>query len=438
MRSLYQLHNFYYKAFRPEPNAVAYHLIHTVTALAKVLQETFHPQDASPEPCANPAINEHRASSSSAYLKHAVTQKEEAVVTAITRAFMSLLHGLKVVARRETATTAGTIFSGVSIGEKTYQGAVVYHYASFLQSVVTTMAEIAKADAKSLLISNDLSGQNTTPSPTKSTRFPKKTKSSAARSNTPFATGLSKDTVSIAPSHPTLALLTRLLSTIVESLDPVVSAHNHVFEGYLYLLMQKLGQNLYLFTFGNTRGDDLEAEIRNTTLGTDSAPLPKAESGSHEAEVSVVTAKFLAPYLIALLRRCLPAASSHLSTATNTSSKQKTGQPPVTADKALLSHAALTRLQRTLVRDVFGPDPSSPHRKNCLRFPVLPSVDIAFPGSATSNSAQDLEMQPAQGKKTKGKGKKAEERSVNDWFREELWTLLGWEILGEEIDWAKI
>ncbi|KAI7363852.1 hypothetical protein KC336_g21538, partial [Hortaea werneckii] len=141
---------------------------------------------------------------------------------------------------------------------------------------------------------------------------------------------------------------------------------------------------------------------------------PPQESKLHRDEPGLQQAKLEAPYLIHLLARLMNAAPAHLGAIIST----KTGKPKQANNKGSMKGAlvlaAKDRLQRTLINCMFGTegvDAQSP-LMDCLKMPMAPSTPLPMP--------------------------KVKEAEVQEWFKEEVWRLLGWEVLSKEGDWEVI
>lgn len=207
---------------------------------------------------------------------------------------------------------------------------------------------------------------------------------------------------------PTLILYTTFLTGIMDMLDPKNEANRALFEGLAFCVLESLGSRMYHSVFGHTRGESIEAEIlqshsRDDT--SDSEPSPSSDQQNNLKQL-----RLEAPYLITLMDRVMAAAPSFLGAATSA----KTGKPKNAHSRASMKGAlaieAKDCLQRTLVTCMFGGDDgmSSDPFAECLKMPV-DKGPISIP--------------------------KVKEADVQDWFKEELWRLLGWEILSKEGDW---
>lgn len=292
---------------------------------------------------------------------------------AATRAVVSLISGLN---RLTNAADGAEV-----------QGRVIYAYARMFSELIEALGE-----ASSCEITKPLAGSEQRPSTSKG----KKRSEHAKPANL-------KD-------RPTLNTLTAFLCGILDLLDPKVEAHANLFEAFAYTVLNKLGSRLYTLVFGHARAPTLEAEIARANE-PDKAEDPSQASTLHRNEVELQQAALEAPYLIHLLTRLMNAAPAHLGAIIST----KTGKPKQANNKGSMKGAlALTakdRLQRTLVNCMFGiegVDDQSP-LLDCLKMPTAPDTPLPMP--------------------------KVKEVEVQEWFKEEVWRLLGWEVLSKEGGW---
>ena len=183
--------------------------------------------------------------------------------------------------------------------------------------------------------------------------------------------------------------MARLLNTMASSLNPGCPGHQDLLEGFLFILLNRVGKLLCMFVF-----QDLKLR---TDLRADSTkiPLPGGLTALDLNDNSLCSAEMEAKCLIWLLERSL--AVLHSFTSSPSASRD--------SDGSILFVANLKeRLQSTLLQAVFGTD--STWAKSLQR-PALTDEDL-----------RNLQL-PSQDP----------DQSVPDWFTQEVWKLLGWEIL---------
>ena len=267
------------------------------------------------------------------------------------------------------------------------QGRVIYAYVQMFSNLVEALGEASSRELR-----KPLARSEERPSTSKG----KKKSENAKPANL-------KD-------KPTLNALTSFLCGILDLLDPKTEAHGSLFEGFAYAVLNKLGSRLYTLVFGHARASTLEAEIVRANAPEETEDSSQTSVPHHDC-LELQQAKLEAPYLIHLLGRVMNAAPAHLGAVIST----KTGKPKQANNKGsmkgALALAAKDRLQRTLVNCMFGTegvDAVSP-LLDCLKMPAAPSTPLPMP--------------------------KVKEAEVQDWFKEEVWRLLGWEVLAKEGDW---
>ena len=207
---------------------------------------------------------------------------------------------------------------------------------------------------------------------------------------------------------PTLNALASLLSGIIKQLDPKQDPHKDIFEGFLFCILSHLGSRIYTVNFLHPRAEDVMEELEAASDESDTEkttfnPVPTA----------VRQAQLEAPYLIHLLKQSIALMPSFLNptASTSKSAKIKPNPKPGSITKATLGLAAKERLQATLVSAIFGCasiGEDSDLFVECLRMPAAGGSGVTVP--------------------------RVKETEVGEWFQGEVWRLLGWEILGLEMN----
>ena len=301
----------------------------------------------------------------------------KAVLTACSRATHTLI-------------TAFTRFSHIAGGAE-LQGHVTYAYVQMYRKLHDLFAqvaakELAKSSSGEIFMSLDKKKQS--PSKVK----PKPPKLLNIRDNA------------------NLNLFTKLLCGVVDMLQAKTDAHTSLFEGFAYVVLEVLGSRLYTVSFGHARGSTIGEEIKagNTVLEMESSTY---DSSLNPNKTQVGLAKLEAPYLVHLLTHIMNAAPAHLGAIVSSNigkAKQANNKGSM---KGALAIAAKERLQRTLVNCMFGAEEEDENDlfKDCLRMPTFDKSILPMP--------------------------KVKQAEVQEWFKEEVWVRLGWEILARESDW---
>ncbi|KAF2269787.1 hypothetical protein CC78DRAFT_564477 [Lojkania enalia] len=232
-------------------------------------------------------------------------------------------------------------------------------------------------------------------------------------SSTNYNANRPKASVSTKESNPsrTIAQFVNAIVAYLNKSDPI---HREIFEGFLFILLEQVGKRLYYCVFGRNRNATLRADI--ALPPNDHLP---AVAARNETESLAVKLEALA--LIAILERAIALAPYHLNARTVSSSSTSsrtnkstalahslTSKALPTASKVPLSMHAKERLQRTLINCMWGEEEQDEF-SDALRMPArlggLPNVP------------------------------KMNERDVGDWFEEEVWRLVGLDLLESRIQW---
>jgi hypothetical protein len=181
---------------------------------------------------------------------------------------------------------------------------------------------------------------------------------------------------------PSLQGLSQLAKGLIESLRDTAStcqSHAQILEGAVYHLLHRLGEAAHELLLDGPRNDDIENEMQNLPLSDDRLLDPV-----RQAEMRGVLTS--APLLLESLRKAVTDLN---------------GMP--------LAGTARLRLQRTLIDRIFGPGTRG----------VEASQDVLRLPKAFGEPPKAIETVCTEAIKTK-----------TDSFEAELWTLIGWDILG--------
>ncbi|KAF2758897.1 hypothetical protein EJ05DRAFT_484992 [Pseudovirgaria hyperparasitica] len=256
---------------------------------------------------------------------------------------------------------------------------VVYCCARMFQ--VALKAIVDSAESKAARSSIDTTGTGSQLGKTK----PK------SRQNTPQAQDLGR-------------AITQFLNACLSALDPSQSSHRDIFEALMYVLLERVGRRIYCCTFSHERGQSVDDDIR---LGG---------SGCASDEQGAKSLAYEAPYLISILEKSFslapqllgPVITSMQRTKTAVRGKQSTASKTTSVPKVLLHTHAKELLQQTLVNGIFGSNEGTT-ADNCLHKPLPSSKIPTVPHEYETHTA--------------------------DWFRQQVWQVVGWGILGREADW---
>ncbi|EMF15929.1 uncharacterized protein SEPMUDRAFT_38996 [Sphaerulina musiva SO2202] len=208
--------------------------------------------------------------------------------------------------------------------------------------------------------------------------------------------------------NPTMSLYTTFLGNLLDMLDPRVEANQALFEGFTYCILDQLGKSLYSVVFGHSRAPDLELELKLDDGVLHDGAASEASALQQEDEERKQT-KLEAPYLLHLLNRIMIAAPAHFGNVHGVKNgKAKSNRAPA---KNMLARSAKECLQRTLVHAIFGTENVNDDDpfKECLKMPTSVGGPLSMP--------------------------KVKEADVLEYFKEEVWRCVGWDILAKEGDW---
>lgn len=213
----------------------------------------------------------------------------------------------------------------------------------------------------------------------------------------------------------TILNLCNLLLALAFTLDFAVHSDRAILEGLLFFLLRRVGTALKIFVFD----DDYPADFLGPTV-----PGSQVLASTSEHEEGRRYAEACAPYLIHLFERIIPFAKRDfdLSTFAPVAAFHPPSPPlTVTPCKPSSLHTIpIKTLQSTLLHAVFGTAHSSE-----LPNTLSPSVSA---GAEAGGSGLDL---PAGYDEAASSG----ERGVGEWFKMEVWRILGWDILAGCVAW---
>jgi hypothetical protein len=361
---LYKTHRFL-KDRAPDKDAVCRSLIEIARAAGAVISSASKFDD--------------RAASS---LKGAMTSVEQdtsglsSVIKACARAFTSILVGLQQIQSDD--------------GEQRRAALVVFECVRFFKEVFESMGKAALVTAQARITS---------------------TSGASVKSSTPRA-GPAKET-----SSTCLRMLAQFLIAIVSYLDKNDAYHREMFEGFLFLLLERVGKKLFFCCFGRNKCATTEGDIAFPAESRDA-------HASLRQEAEVLAVRLEVPALVSILERAIALAPNHLnlrpdtsSTSLRTSSRTSasirhtrsvTSKALPAAAKVPLSTHAKKRLQRTMIQCMFD-GAVNDEFVNVLRMPPhlgnLPSLPIV------------------------------DEQETDEWFAAEVWRLLGADLLESQIAW---
>jgi hypothetical protein len=219
-----------------------------------------------------------------------------------------------------------------------------------------------------------------------------------------------------APSKPKESVparsLAHFLTGIIGLLEKTNVMHQQIFDAFVFLLLERASQRLYYCTFGEHRNAiiNMDHELVNERRDVLDKSQQEQENLTIHLEVKA---------LVLILERAMGLAPHHMN---QTSAHAKSKSPNrigrtlsmkslASAPKTRLSAIAKDRLQRTFVSCMYGS-----------------KVDDEFLDVLTK-------PMPAMRVGTLPNTAKIEDKDVEQWYKEEIWRLVGWDILARENGW---
>ncbi|PGH04599.1 hypothetical protein GX51_03432 [Blastomyces parvus] len=208
----------------------------------------------------------------------------------------------------------------------------------------------------------------------------------------------------------TLRLFSHFLASMILSLNPVKPQENSLLEGFLFSLLEHVGRTLCLFVFKELHSN---SDLR---LNPAKLPMPgnfdKEYPGKGEMAIAQRAAECEARHLIWILERAI-AFTDQFERPNDAMNGDlvltEIGLPKGPPSQGLLQRAR-TKLQNTLLKGIFGEN--EPEFRDSLKMPEKPSYSL--PEVSFGRSFDSAEIDPA------------------GWFTQEVWQLVGWDVLVDE------
>ncbi|KAF1918578.1 hypothetical protein BDU57DRAFT_444161 [Ampelomyces quisqualis] len=358
--ALYSTHKLC-RATDRDGEALCHHLVRTSSALGKVVRVVAHnyehlSRQGRRTPGAQ-SLSEDRSDFSQA-------------LTIVARAFMSVLVGM-------------TKMTEASGDER-------------LSSLV--VCELAEA-FKATLLAIELSACATANTASKEPPSTKKGKAKAS------------DKV-VRESVPARSLAHFLIG-LMGLLDKTNVIHQRIFDGFAFLLLERVGRRLYYCTFGCHRSAAMDDELTPVP-----EPIESADIARQDADALGIRLELRA--LVLILERAMGLAPHHMNPPSNRTVRNPTSnrlgrtlsmKTLPAAPKGRLSSLAKDRLQRTLINCMYGRDDDDEFLDVLIK--PVPAIRIA--------SLQNVA--------------KIDDGDVEQWYKEEVWRLVGWDIMAREGGW---
>lgn len=210
---------------------------------------------------------------------------------------------------------------------------------------------------------------------------------------------------------PAARAIAHLLIGFLGFLDKTNTDHQKLFDGFVFVLLERVGKQLYYCTFGRHRSTTIEANIL-------SAPEAKDATKNTKPDCAELAIHLEVKALVLILERTMGMAPNHMNPQASRTVKTPdlltrtlSIKNLATNSRARLSPIAKARLQRTLITCMYG-DAVEDEFLDVLTKPV-PAMRLG--------SLQDVA--------------KIEDKNVKEWYKQEIWRLVGWDVLAKEGGW---
>ncbi|KAL6711438.1 hypothetical protein ACN47E_004372 [Coniothyrium glycines] len=223
--------------------------------------------------------------------------------------------------------------------------------------------------------------------------------------------GKSKNSKSAIKESAPARSVAHLLIGFLGLLDKTDADHQRLFDGFTFMLLDRAAKQLYYCTFGQHRSTCVEDNIMPPANAVSPEEIAKQDADALGMRLEVKA-------LVLILERAMGLAPNHMNPQ-NVRSTKGSDHPirtlsmknlPVVS-RARLSPLAKDRLQRTLVACMYGSN-TDDEFLDILTKPV-PTMRL---GSLPNVG-------------------KVDDADVHEWYKQEVWRLVGWDILAKEDGW---
>ncbi|KAL9609688.1 MAG: hypothetical protein Q9167_005571 [Letrouitia subvulpina] len=187
----------------------------------------------------------------------------------------------------------------------------------------------------------------------------------------------------------------RLLISLIATLDSKRQADQDILDGFLYFVLTKVGEMMKSFVFGLEGNESL-------TEGLDpvfNQGIPSSNTVSESTDAVRAISESQVPYVVWILENAMATATQPFGVPKTPSSQGRIRQ-------GILSEKAKMKFQHTLLKSIFGSQ--AEELADSIQQPRNPSVDLG-----------SVSMAPQPG--------------IVDWFKAEVWRIVGWDFLKDSI-----
>lgn len=260
-------------------------------------------------------------------------------------------------------------------------GMVVYHIVVLYESILNALQEECKATTEQ------------TPSGTTGrAKKPKPAQSAESKKPAPIRLPMIMST----PDSDLAAQFASLLNHMAIALDIACARHQALLEGFLFVLLSRVGELLSNFVF-----QDIQARP-DLFANPAKLPVPAGLLGIGVNDHSQRAARLEAKHVISTLERTVAVMNTSRSPS-SARILQSDG------DSKILTRGLRKQLQNTLLQAVFGESPKWKNTLQAVSQPDQEGLEKLLNHSPTS------------------------EQATPDWFIQEVWRIIGWELLEKRL-----
>ncbi|KAL9037800.1 MAG: hypothetical protein Q9214_005541, partial [Letrouitia sp. 1 TL-2023] len=187
----------------------------------------------------------------------------------------------------------------------------------------------------------------------------------------------------------------RLLVSLIATLDSKRQADKDIQDGFLYFVLTKVGKMMRSFVFG-LEGNESLAEGIDPVFDQG---MPSSNKVSESTRVVRAISESQVPYVVWILENAMATVTRPFGVPITPSSQGRIRQ-------GILSEKAKMKFQHTLLKSIFGSQ--GEEFIGSIQQPRNPGVDLG---------SMSMALQPG----------------IVDWFKAEVWRIVGWDLLKDTI-----
>ncbi|KKZ63638.1 hypothetical protein EMCG_02079 [[Emmonsia] crescens] len=208
----------------------------------------------------------------------------------------------------------------------------------------------------------------------------------------------------------TLNLFTNFLASMILSLNPIRPQENGLLEGFLFVILEHVGKTLCLFVFKELHSNP------NLRLSPTKLPMPGNFDKEYHARGEMVVARRAAEceakHLIWILERAIAFTDQFERPSDEMNNTSVSTETILSRDPPHgILQRARDKLQNTLLKGVFGE--TEKEFRDSLKMPEKPPYSLPE-GQISGRFRAAVDIDPA------------------EWFTQEVWRLVGWDVLLNE------